>query len=296
MKLQIKAFISKTWQWYVITLGAIMAAVGYVVFILPMNMIEGGVTGLGIIAQRLTRLPIVGTTSIAITAIVFIFAIRKMGKGFGARSVYAMILLNVLIDFFSILKIPVVTQDILLAAFYGGGIVGVGLGLIYFAGASTGGGDALGQILWKLKRIPIGRTMIITDIFVLSLATVIFIPLEKIMYSLIFIFVEIKAIDMVLDGIHASQRVMIITGKPERIKDFIIESLGRGVTIFQGKGGYTGDDRYMLTTVIPRNTVPEIRRTISSFDDKAFVIIEDVNQVFGEGFEALPQDRGQAKK
>jgi len=290
MKEQIKAFITKTWQWYVITLGAILAAIGYVIFILPMNMVEGGVTGIGIIAQRLTKLPIVGSTSIVITAIVFVIATRKLGKGFGARSVYAMILLNVLIDFLTLLKIPTVTDDILLAAFYGGGIVGVGLGLIYFAGASTGGGDALSQILWKTKKIPIGRTMIITDIIVLGLATIIFIPLEKIMYSLIFIFIEIKAIDMVLDGIHANQRVLIITGKPDRIKDYILESLGKGVTVFQGKGGYTGEDRYMLTTVIPRNTVPEIRLTISSFDEKAFVIIEDVNQVYGEGFDSLPKD------
>ncbi len=286
-KIKIKKLQARAWQWVTITVGAVLAAGGYVVFILPMNMVEGGVTGIGIIAQHLTGLPIVGTTSLIITAGVFAIGMRLMGKSFGARSIYAMILMNALIDFFSIVKIPRVTDDILLAAFYGGAIVGLGLGLIYFSGASTGGGDALAQILWKLKKIPLSRTMIIIDAFVLGAATLIFIPLEQIMYSLIFIFVEIKAIDMVLTGGQASQRVMIVTGEPGKIKEAILDSLNRGMTIFKGTGAYTGADRYMLTTVVPKNLVPEVRRIIAANDEGAFVIIQDVNQVYGEGFESL---------
>jgi uncharacterized membrane-anchored protein YitT (DUF2179 family) len=289
MKMKIKTLLTKTWPWILITVGSVMASLGYAIFVLPMNMVEGGVTGLGIIAQRLTGLPIVGTTSIVLTAIVFVFATRILGKSFGARSIYAMILVNVLIDLFVILKFKVITHDMLLSAFYGGSIVGIGMGMIYFSGASTGGADAAAQILWKLKRIPLGRTLIIIDIFVLGAATLLFIPIEKIMYSLIFIFIEIKAIDMVLDGVHANQRVLVITKEPDKIRDCIIDTLNRGVTIFKGTGGYSGEDRYMLTTVIPRKNIPEIRRIIASTDHGAFVIIEDVNQVFGEGFDTLPR-------
>jgi uncharacterized membrane-anchored protein YitT (DUF2179 family) len=295
MNVKIKKFLSKAWPWALITIGAIMASLGYVIFVLPMNMVEGGVTGIGIIAQRLTGLPIVGTTSILLTSIVFVFGIRILGKGFGARSIYAMILVNVLIDLFSIFKIAKVTNDMLLAAFYGGAIVGIGMGLIYFSGASTGGADAIAQILWRLKRIPLGRTMIIIDICVLGTATLLFIPIQQIMYSLIFIFIEIKAIDTVLDGIHANQRVLIITAEPDKIKDCIIDTLNRGLTIFKGTGGYTGDERFMLTTVIPRKNIPEVRRIIASIDVKAFVIIEDVNQVYGEGFETLPTQHSKKK-
>jgi uncharacterized membrane-anchored protein YitT (DUF2179 family) len=289
MSEKMRKLLPRMWSWFLITLGSVLAAGGYVIFILPMNMVEGGVTGIGIIAQHLTGLPIVGTTSLIITAVVFVIATRILGKSFGAKSIYATILMNLLIDFFLIIKIEKITDDILLAAFYGGAIVGLGLGLIYHSGASTGGSDALGQILWKLKRVPISQTLIVVDIIVLGAATLIFIPLEQIMYSLIFIYIEIKVIDMVLNGIRANQRVMIVTDKPEELKAVLFNSLSRGLTLFKGIGGYTGAERYMLTTVLPKKNIPRVRRIVADIDDKAFVIIQDIHQVYGEGFEPLPK-------
>jgi len=288
----------KWWEWIVITLGSVVSAGGYVVFILPFDMVEGGVTGIGIIVKHLTGLPIVGMTSLLVTCVVFIFVIRILGKGFGAKSIYAMVLMNVLIDLFSILKInlSLSSGDILLAAFYGGASVGIGLGMIYFAGASTGGADGIGQILWKLKKIPIGRTLIIIDIFVLSAAAIVFIPIKNIMYSMIFIYVEIKVIDMVLNGLRANQRILIVTDYPDKMKKVIFTKLSRGLTIFKGVGGYTDKERYMLTSVLPKKNIPEIRRIISGVDPKSFVIIQDIHQVYGEGFEQLPSKIRTAKK
>lgn len=278
------------WPWILITAGSGISAAGYVLFILPMDMVEGGVTGVGIIVKHLTGLPIVGISSLALTAVVFIFAIRILGKGFGAKSIYATILMNILIDFFTILKIGInfTQSDILLAAFYGGASVGFGLGLIYFAGASTGGADGIAQILWKLKKIPIGRTLITIDVFVLAAAAIIFIPVKNIMYSMIFIYIEIKVIDMVLNGLRANQRIMIVTDYPEKMKKAIFTKLSRGLTIFKGVGGYTEKERFMLTSVLPKKNIPEIRRIISGIDPKSFVIIQDIHQVYGEGFETLP--------
>jgi uncharacterized membrane-anchored protein YitT (DUF2179 family) len=290
-----KSILHKIWPWIAITVGSLMAAGGYVVFILPLDMVEGGVTGIGIIMKHLTGLPIVGLTSLAVTIVVFFIATRILGRGFGAKSIYATILMNVSIDMFLILKIKPVTDDILLAAFYGGAIVGTGLGLIYFSGASTGGADAFGQILWKLKRIPIGRTLIVIDLFVLGVATLTFIPLEKIMYSLIFIYIEVQVIDMVMNGLRANQRIMIVTDQPDKMKAAIFTSLNRGLTIFKGTGGYTGAERYMLTTVVNKKQVPEIRRIVSEVDKSSFVIIQDIHQVYGEGFEPLPPTRDKRK-
>ncbi|MEN8153661.1 MAG: YitT family protein [Acidobacteriota bacterium] len=281
----------KLWPWMMITLGSIISAIGYVIFILPMDMVEGGVTGIGIIVKQITGLPVVGISSLFITAIVFVIAIKILGKGFGAKSVYATILMNLLIDLLSILdlNINLNSGDILLAAFYGGASVGLGLGLIYFAGASTGGADAVGQILWKLKKVPIGRTLIIIDIFVLAAAAVIFIPIRNIMYSMIFIYIEIKVIDMVLNGLRANQRIMIVTDFPDKMKKAIFSNLKRGLTIFKGVGGYSGKERFMLTSVLPKKSIPEVRRIIASVDEKSFVIVQDIHQVYGEGFELLPK-------
>ncbi len=290
MKLIKEELNKKLWPWLLITAGSILAAGGYVLFILPFDMIEGGVTGVGIIFRHITGKPIVGLTSIIITAFVFIIAIKILGKGFGAKSIYATILMNILIDFFTILNISIGLEksDILLAAFYGGASVGVGLGMIYFSGASTGGSDAFAQILWRLRRIPIGRTLIIVDIIVLSIATMIFIPLKSIMYSMIFIYIEIKAIDMVLNGLRANQRIMIVTDELENMKTQIFSSLRRGLTIFKAIGGYSGRERFMITSVVPKKSIPELRRIVAAVDPKAFVIIQDIHQVYGEGFEPLP--------
>ncbi len=286
------------WPWILITAGSGISAAGYVIFILPMDMVEGGVTGIGIIVKHLTGLPIVGISSLAITALVFVFAIRILGKGFGAKSIYSTILMNVLIDLFSIIKISINLNqsDILLAAFYGGASVGLGLGLIYFAGASTGGADGIAQILWKLSKIPIGRTLITIDVFVLTAAAIIFIPVKNIMYSMIFIYIEIKVIDMVLNGLRANQRIMIVTDYPEKMKKAIFTKLSRGLTIFKGIGGYTENERYMLTSVLPKKNIPEIRRIIAGIDKKSFVIIQDIHQVYGEGFEKLPEKMVNGKK
>jgi uncharacterized membrane-anchored protein YitT (DUF2179 family) len=277
--------------WIYITFGSVVSALGYVLFILPMNMVEGGVTGLGIIMKNITGLPIVGTTSLIITAFIFVIAFKILGRSFGAKSIYAAIISNILIDLFMLLKLPQITDDILLAAFYGGAIVGFGLGIIYYSGASTGGADATAQILWKLHNIPLGKTLIVIDLFVLSLATIVFIPLEQIMYSLVFIFIEIKVIDMVLNGIKANQRILIITDKPKKISDFILTKMNRGLTLFQGVGGFTGENKIMLTSVVPKKEIPEIRRIVSSIDTKAFVIIQDIYQVYGEGFDPLPKSK-----
>ncbi len=289
MRLNKKFFFHNIWPWILITFGAILSAAGYVIFILPRHMVEGGVTGIGIVVKHITGLPIVGTSSLVITGFVFIIAFKILGKGFGAKSIYATILMNITLDIFLIVKIPTAPGDNLLAAIYGGGIVGFGLGLIYISGASTGGSDAIAQILWKLKKIPIGKTLIVIDIFVLGTASIIFIPFESIMYSMIFIFVEIKVIDMVLNGINASQRIMILTDKPDEMKEVILSSLNRGITIFKGIGAYSGKEKLVLTSVVPKKKIPVIRRIIASIDERAFVIVQDVHQVYGEGFEPLPE-------
>ena len=289
MRLNKKFFFHNIWPWILITFGSILSAAGYVIFILPRNMVEGGVTGIGIIVKHMTGLPIVGTTSLVITGFVFIIAFKILGKGFGAKSIYATILMNLALDVFLIVKIPSAPGDNLLAAIYGGVIVGFGLGLIYSSGASTGGSDAIAQILWKLRKIPIGKTLIIIDIFVFGAASIIFIPFENIMYSMIFVFVEIKVIDMVLNGINASQRIMILTNEPAKIKEAILSRLNRGITIFKGIGAYSGKEKLVLTSVVPKKKIPVIRRIIASIDEKAFVIVQDVNQVYGEGFEPLPE-------
>ena len=278
------------WPFGVITFGCLLAAFGYVLFILPMNLFEGGVIGIGIIIKSLTGLPIVGLVSLSLTSVFFVIGLKLIGKSFGVKSIYATILLSVLIDGLSMLNFAKLTDDILLAAFYGGALVGVGMGMVYYYGASTGGADALAQILKRLKKIPIGRTLIIVDFIVLSTAALLINLdniLENIMYSFVFIFVQIKAVDFIINGFKASQQLSIISDNPDKIRETILFKLERGLTIYEGTGGYSGKKRNILTTVIPKKDVPELRRAVAAADPDAFVVIHDVDMVYGEGFESL---------
>ena len=282
------SFIETIFPWIAITFGSLLTSFGYVLFIFPLDLFEGGVVGLGLMAKYLTGYQIVGTTSLAITTIVYIFAIKIIGKGFGARAIYTTIIANLSIDLFAILEIKKITDDILLASLYGGVVIGVGLGIVFFYGASTGGADAFAQIMKKLKGYSVGRTLISVDFFVLGIAAVFFVGIERIMYSFVFIFIQIKVIDLVLNGMRSSQRILIITTKPDDIKEAILSRLVRGVTIYKSEGAYTGKQGYTLTTVMYKKEIPELRRIISLADENAFVIIQDIHQVFGEGFEKLP--------
>jgi len=251
-----------------------------------MNLFEGGVIGIGMIIKSITGLPIVGMVSLSITSIFFVVVTKLIGKSFGLKSIYATILLSVLIDSLSLIKFVQITNNTLLAAFYGGILVGGGMGMVYYYGASTGGADALAQILKRLKKIPIGRTLISVDFLVLSVA-IYFAGLENIMYSFVFIFIQIKAVDFILNGFKASQQLSIISDYPEKIRETILFKLERGLTIYEGTGGYSGKKRNILTTVIPKKDVPELRRVIAEADPDAFVVINDVDMVYGEGFESL---------
>ncbi len=275
--------------WIFITIGCIMSSFGYVVLIFPLNLFEGGVTGLGLIANKLFGLPI-GTTSLGLTFIVYWIATKILGKSFGKRSIYATVLVYLLIDILPFLNIGTITNDTILASFYGAIFIGSGMGLVFYYGASTGGSDAFAQIMKKLYNIPIGRSLIAVDFVVLSIA-IYFIGMEKVMYSFLFIFIQIKVVDTILNGLEASQKVTIITDNPDLIKNAILSKLSRGVTLYTSKGAYTGEEKTTIVTVVSKKETPHLKKIIADTEAKVFVTIEDVHQVYGEGFLDLPKKK-----
>ncbi len=285
--------------WIVITFGCMLSAFGYTVFVTPMNFYEGGVIGIAYLMKYIFNLPL-GTVNMSITFIIFVIGTKLLGKGFGIRSIYAVTIFGFLLDGFQWLHDQYFPQAVsdnpLLNAFYGGILIGIGMGFVFYHGACTGGSDAFAQIMRWIKRIPIGKTLITVDIIVLSLSTIwAYLTdgmhgLETIMYTFIFVFIQIKTVDVVLNGFNASQRIMVTTDNPEAIKEAIFKKLQRGITTFAGVGGYTGVERVVLTTVMPKKKIPEVVRIVSELDDKAFIVVQDVHQVYGAGFEALPKE------
>lgn len=296
-----------SWLW--VTFGTLLSSFGYVLFILPLNLFEGGVTGLGIITAKFLgnlfadgrMLPIVGLVSWVLTIIIFMIAVRIMGKSFGAKSFYSTSLLYFSMDLFSwffqvhgydIQIRELLGRELLVAAIYGALSIGAGMAIVFNEGAATGGGDALAQIIRKLRHIPVGKTLLVTDSVVLFIGFFTFaeamVGFKTMMYSFIFIFIQARTLDTVLNGFRANQLVTIITDKPDEIKALIFSELSRGVTEYKATGGYSGTEKIALSTVIGRNRVPALRRLIGETDPGSFVIVQDTAQVYGEGFEELP--------
>ena len=297
-----------SWLW--ITLGTLLSSFGYVLFILPLNLFEGGVTGLGIIVAKFLgslfadgrMLPVVGMVSWTLTIIIFAASIRVLGKAFGAKSVYSTSLLYFSMDIllwylqsrgYDIKIRQLLDQELLIASIYGALAIGTGMAIVFNEGAATGGADALAQVVRKLRHIPVGKTLLVTDTIVLTIGFFTFsdamVGFRTMMYSFIFIFIQARTLDAVLNGFRANQLVMIITSRPDAIKELIFTELSRGVTEYKSYGGFSGVEKTTLATVIGRNRVPTLRRLIADADPDSFVVIQDTAQVYGEGFETLPR-------
>jgi len=167
------------------------------------------------------------------------------------------------------------------------------MAIVFNEGAATGGADALAQVVRKLRHIPVGKTLLATDTIVLTIGFFTFsdamVGFRTMMYSFIFIFIQARTLDAVLNGFRANQLVMIITSRPDAIKELIFTELSRGVTEYKSYGGFSGVEKTTLATVIGRNRVPTLRRLIADADPDSFVVIQDTAQVYGEGFETLPR-------
>ncbi|HNX76893.1 MAG TPA: YitT family protein [Candidatus Rifleibacterium sp.] len=297
-------------SWLLITFGTLLSSFGYVIFILPLNLFEGGVTGLGIIAAKFLgnlfadgrMLPVVGIVSWSLTLVIFALSVRILGKSFGAKSIYSTSLLYFSMDIFlwylqshgyDVKIRQLLDQELLVASIYGALAIGAGMAIVFNQGAATGGADAMAQVVRKLKHIPVGKTLLVTDTFVLTIGFFTFadamIGFKTMMYSFIFIFIQAHTLDAVLNGFRANQLVLIITDKPDQIKRRIFTELSRGVTEYKSYGGFSGIEKTTLATVLSKNRVPALRRLIAEADPDSFVVIQDTAMVYGEGFETLPR-------
>lgn len=286
-RLNTRPFASKLVKYIIIVLGAAIGAIGFQLFMFPNSIVSGGLTGIAQIINRLTGLP-VGVLSIVMNVPLFIIAWRQFGNQFIIDSFIGTALFSVFIDLSSMLNI-VATNDPMLGSIVGGVIKGVGLGAIYYVGATTGGVDIVARILRrKYPYINFGTFILILDAVVISAYALIFHIVESAMYSLICMFVVSKAIDLVLYGLDNSSVVYIVSHQTDVIVQEITSgNLHRGVTLLHAEGAYTHEERQVIMCVIKRPQIAEIRRLVRTIDDKAFLVVTDAKNVFGNGFDSI---------
>ncbi len=267
-------------KYTLILIGAVFASIGLEIFLVPNNIIDGGVVGISIIASHLTKLPL-GLYIFVLNLPFLAIGYKQIGKTFVWSTLFAVTTLSIGVTILH--PIPGLTKDVLLAAVFGGITLGIGVGLIIRYGGSLDGTEIVAIILDKRTGFSIGEIVMFFNIFILSSAGFVF-GWDKAMYSLIAYFIAFKVIDVTVEGLEESKSVIIVSDQPELISEVLMARLGRGVTMLQGKGAYTGVFKGVLYCVVTRLEIAKMKSIIEEIDPNAFVTFSDVHEVMGGRF------------
>ena len=267
----------------IITLGAVIYALAFDWFVAPNQIAMGGVTGLAQIVNALVPVLPVGVLSIIVNVPLFLAGWRLLGGRLLVSSLYAMAVSSLAIDVIAWMH-TFPPMDPILATLYGGAGMGVGLGLVFSQGATTGGTDIIGKLLkLKFPWLPIGKLVMIPDMVVVILAAVVFGTVNAALYGLIQMYLLSKVMDMILYGWDTSRVAYIITDRWEETVQGLLD-MNRGVTLLQGKGAYTGAEKQVLLVAFRQREIVPIKRMLREIDPKAFFIVCDAHEILGEGF------------
>ena len=277
-------------QYAAIVLGSFIYALGFQLFMLPNNIVAGGVTGVAMIINAFTHWPI-GLMVILINIPIFAYGWRHFGLEFLLASVAGMAISSAFVDLLAMFNLPAATLDPMLASIIGGVIKGAGLGIIYYVGATTGGVDIVAKVLrQKQPHINFGTIVMMIDIAIIAAYAIALHKLESAMYSMIAMFVVSKVIDAALYGIDNSVLCYIISEKSMELTQEIINgTMHRGVTLLQGEGAYSHAPKKVILCVIKRTQIAALRRVVRSVDEHAFFVVSDAKNVFGKGFDNIAE-------
>jgi uncharacterized membrane-anchored protein YitT (DUF2179 family) len=280
-----------------ITLGALIGALGMNIFLVPNRIAPGGISGLATIVYYLAGKAVpIGILILIFNLPLFVIGFIMLGKHFIIRTAFGTTVFSLAID----LTAPYINDfastfiqsggetDMMLFSIFGGGIMGLGLGIIFRMRSTTGGVDLLAEILIrKGSRLSMGQTMLVFDAIIVIIAGIIFQSILIALYTIVCILVFSKVVDTILDGLEVAKGLFIISDKSKEISDEIIRVLDRGVTGLKGTGKYTSTEKEVLFSIVGPREIPLMKRVIKEIDPKAFVVVTDVHEVLGEGFKGF---------
>lgn len=253
-------------------LGSILAAMGLEIFLIPNNIIDGGITGVSIMASHLTGIQL-GVFIVILNLPFVIIGYKQIGKTFAISTIFSLICFSIGVTLLH--PVPGVTQDILLATIFGGIILGVGVGLIIRNGGSLDGTEIVAILLEKRSAFSIGEIVMFINFFILGISGFLF-GWDRAMYSLIAYFIAFKTIDITVEGLEESKAVIIVSDKNKDISEAIMDRLGRGITLLDGKGAYSGTETEVIYVVISRLEISKLKTIVNGFDEDALITITSV--------------------
>ena len=262
-------------------IGCLTVSLAYNIFIAPNNLVPGGVGGIAVILDNLFG---VSNSTVIIVANIFLLiaSLILLDKNKTRASLLGTILFPIFVKLTENVNVwlQIDTSHLLLSALFGGILYGLGAGIVFRAGFTMGGTDIINQILSKYLKQSIGTSMLMSDGLIV-LSSAIFFGMNSMMYSIIILYCISLMADKVILGISDSKAFFIITDKEDEVRDYIIDTLGHGVTVFKGKGGYKRQNENLLMAVIPTREYYQLTEGIKMIDKDAFYIITDTYHVFG---------------
>ena len=270
--------------------GSVIQAFSLNLFLVPADLVNGGVTGITQIINHLTGWPI-GLMILAGNLPLFIVGWRYLGgKKFAIRTVFSVLVYALSVDLIRIIMPPGgITTDTLLNALYGGVINGVGYALVYQGRGTSGGTDILARILSHFRGIPISQSYLMTDAATIILGGLTF-SWEKALYAMVLLYTSGISAETISQGSRVVRTALIITNHPQEVSAAIMKTLDRGVTNLPAKGMYTGMDRNVLFCVVSRPEVERLKTIVADSDPRAFLVIGEAYEALGEGFQPIKMD------
>ena len=286
-------FLSKSWfyNYGLILAGSFILGLGFVLFINPYNIVPGGAYGVGIVVHHIIPAIPVGTFGLALNIPLIFIAIKVLGPRFGVKTIVGMVLTSIFMDLQTLVigeQDPMgLENEILLSCVFGGVTIGLGLGLIFKAKATSAGSDILAMIMAKYTRLPVGQLLIVVDSAIVLLGLIVFQDWKVPLYSWIVIFVTGRVIDGVLEGVNHDKTLFIVSTQHQKIREKIINDLNRGGTYLEGKGMYEQEERPVIFTVVNRRELTILEDYIHDIDPNAFLTVSNSSEILGNGFKSL---------
>ncbi|MGM9548271.1 MAG: YitT family protein [Faecousia sp.] len=270
--------------WIPVTVvGSAVFALGFSLFLQPNEISPGGISGLALVVVELLGCGSVGLLSVLINLPLFILGGVKIGRRFFCGSLLGMLLSSVLIDVLS--AIPMPPMEPLVSALYGGVICGLGLGVVFVCGTSTGGSDILVRLLkLKYRDVPIGQISMCFDAVVAVLTGIVFQDFTKALYTGVAVFVTGKVLDAVVYRFDYSKVALIITREYDAVAEAIGKKLDRGATFLNGEGSFSHEPTKVVLTAVKKQQITDLKELVMAIDPNAFVIVQEAHQVLGDGF------------
>lgn len=269
--------------------GALIYGIGTHAFVEPAHIAPGGAMGIALMVNHFADLPI-GLLTLAINIPLLVLAWFSLSHRFAVSTAFATAVCSFILDFMVAPVCPVYTGDRILCSLYGGILSGVGMGLIFMAGMTTGGSDILGYVLQKKRpQLSIGRALMAVDGVILLMSIHVFGNIDAALFGLVSLFATTKVIDSVIYGGDASTMATVVTRKPREIARRIIADLDRSATLVQATGAYSGKDTSVLLCTVRKSQFQRLRKIVYEADPGAFLMATEASEVLGDGFKALSE-------